>query len=475
MEFAILGAAKKTATTTVSKATAKRLQAALATLGKVVGSAKLKAIKADGVLGPKTVEAVNWAFTNHIGSGQAPAEYRTGNLTLSNVKSMADTLSTLIEREIARRGAKTASPATVTKGQAIQAVQKAPPVQPASKADIKRLQSAIVALGKVVGSAQLKAVKVDGALGPKTVAAVNWAFTHHIGSGQAPAGVRTGNLTLDYVKGNATTLANLIETEVKRRGAKATTTAGKTAAVTPAKKADKATVKGLQTALVALGRTVGSAQLKAIKVDGALGAKTVAAVNWAFTHHIGSGQAPAQYRTGNLTLNDVSGNAETLTNLINTETKRRGGSTVVAVAKTTKKAATVKPASQSVLVKTDSGKTVKATKVSTASGDTYKVEDLETGETTYTDDPTKAAGTTAKSPAAATAEVSEEEPSMPTSMIPSGGGGSFFSEYKWPIIGVGAAMVLGIGALVVLRRPAGGASAGNRAPAPRRTAGRRAA
>jgi hypothetical protein len=49
-----LGAAKaKTATTSYAKTAAKRLQAALVTLGKVVGSATLKAIKVDGALGRK--------------------------------------------------------------------------------------------------------------------------------------------------------------------------------------------------------------------------------------------------------------------------------------------------------------------------------------------------------------------------------------------------------------------------------------
>jgi lysozyme family protein len=463
MEFAILGAAKSTA----SRAAAKRLQAALVTLGKVVKS-KQKPIKVDGALGPQTVAAVNWAFTHHIGAGQAPAQYRTGNLTLSQVKSMVNTLSDLIEREIARRGAKAASPATVTKGQAIQTVQKTatiPASPPASKADVKRLQSALVTLGKTVVSAQLKAIKVDGALGPKTVAAVNWAFTHHIGSGQAPAGVRTGNLTLEYVKGHAPTLSSLIEAEIKRRGAKATTEAGKSAATSPAKKADKATVKGLQTALVALSRAVGSKQ-KEITIDGALGPKTVAAVNWAFTHHLGAGQAPTQFRTGNLTLNDVSAHADTLTNLVNAETRRRGKSTVVTVAKkTVAKKIAAKPATTSTIVRTDSGKTVKATKVTTTSGETYKVEDLSTGKVTYTDDPTKDAAPATASPAAAEAEAVESG-MMPSaafpSMMPSE---SFFSQYKWPIIGAGVA-VLGIGAVLALRRPGGGGAMPRSAPRP---------
>ena len=104
------GAAK----TAVGKTTAKRLQAALVTLGKVTGSATLKAIVVDGAIGAKTVAAVNWAFTKHLGAGQAPAELRTGKLDLAFVKANAGMLADLIETEIARRGGTAASPATVT-------------------------------------------------------------------------------------------------------------------------------------------------------------------------------------------------------------------------------------------------------------------------------------------------------------------------------------------------------------------------
>lgn len=83
----------------------------------------------------------------------------------------------------------------------------------------KRLQAALVQLGKVTGSATLKAIKVDGAPGAKTATAVNLAFTRHIGPGQAAAQYRTGRLPLDYIKANATALASLIEAEVRRRGA----------------------------------------------------------------------------------------------------------------------------------------------------------------------------------------------------------------------------------------------------------------
>jgi lysozyme family protein len=481
-----LGAAKKKTAapvaTATQKANVKRLQAALATLGKVVGSAQLKAVKADGVIGPKTVAAVNWAFTHHIGAGQAAAQYRTGKLPQDYVLFNANTLSNLIETEIARRGAKAASPATVSRGAAVKAVQTAPTATSANpKAAAKRLQIALANLGKVVGSAQLKAVKADGAVGAKTVAAVNWAFTHHIGSGQAPANLRTGKLTLAYVKGNADTIATFVENEIKRRGAKAPAGSKEAVQAAQAVPVTKANAKALQAALVNLGKAVGSAQLKAIKVDGAIGAKTVAAVNWAFTHHIGSGQAPAKFRTGNLSLVDVKANLGTITTLIDTETRRRGGASGTAAA--TKKAAAKKVAtSKAVLVKTKDGKTVKATKVATAEGETYEVEDPETGQKYFTPDPTVAPPPAAPSSlpepteeqeeaaaeaSAASAAQGSRAVTVPESFEPSGGG--FLSEYKWPIIGgFGALALIVTGALVLKRRPGGGAAAPARTTPARR-------
>jgi hypothetical protein len=101
----------------VDKATAKRLQAALATLGRVAGSAQLKAVKVDGALGAKTAAAVNLTFTKHIGAGQAPAQLRTGKLTLDQIKFSAAGIATLIENEIRRRGGVPASAALVAKSQ----------------------------------------------------------------------------------------------------------------------------------------------------------------------------------------------------------------------------------------------------------------------------------------------------------------------------------------------------------------------
>ena len=81
------------------------------------------------------------------------------------------------------------------------------------------LQNALVALGRAVRDGELVALAVDGFIGPKTVAAVNRAFTKHIGPGQAPAALRTGGLSLLAVTTNAAQLAQLAKGETGRRGA----------------------------------------------------------------------------------------------------------------------------------------------------------------------------------------------------------------------------------------------------------------
>lgn len=80
----------------------------------------------------------------------------------------------------------------------------------------------------------------------------------------------------------------------------------------------------LQTALAALGRTVADQALAGLPADGFVGPATVAAVNRAFTTHIGSGQAAARYRTGKLTQAQVANEADTITGIIGAEVLRRG-------------------------------------------------------------------------------------------------------------------------------------------------------
>lgn len=80
------------------------------------------------------------------------------------------------------------------------------------------LQTALVSMGRTIKDSALSSLAIDGFIGPKTTAAVNRAFTTHIGSGQAPAVFRTGKLQIDQVAEQATTLTDLVKAEVQRRG-----------------------------------------------------------------------------------------------------------------------------------------------------------------------------------------------------------------------------------------------------------------
>lgn len=80
------------------------------------------------------------------------------------------------------------------------------------------LQSALVALGKGIGDPTLMKIAVDGAMGPKTAAATNRALTVHLGSGQAPANLRTGTLSQAVITSQVAQITQLIEAEITRRG-----------------------------------------------------------------------------------------------------------------------------------------------------------------------------------------------------------------------------------------------------------------
>lgn len=80
------------------------------------------------------------------------------------------------------------------------------------------LQNALRALGQAVGDASIAKIAVDGFVGPETTAAVNRAFTKHIGPGQSPAPYRTGKLTIANVAQNAAAMTNAVKAEVGRRG-----------------------------------------------------------------------------------------------------------------------------------------------------------------------------------------------------------------------------------------------------------------
>ena len=413
------------------KAGVKRLQAALAALGKrIAGDTILSAIKADGAIGPKTVVATNRAFTLAIGPGQSPAQYRTGKLTSAEVAGMADTLARLVETEVARRGTAPASAVSTSKALVVSKMSPA-----TTKAGIKRLQAALAALGKkIAGDTILSAVKADGSIGPKTVAATNRAFTLAIGPGQSPAQYRTGKLTSAEVAGMADTLARLVETEAARRTGAAP--GQPTSLLTPA--GAKANIKRLQAALAALGKRIaGDKILSAVKADGAIGPKTVAATNRAFTLAIGPGQAPAQYRTGKLTSADVTNMSYTLATLVETEVSRRGGA--MAAARIAKQA--TKKIGPKKILKTASGDeySVQATDGLTTDGQpVYALTNDETGQSTMVSSPEAAVAAVqseTKSTVVDTAEIpaaaDEAMPKTPFKKIvatqvqpsiPSGGG-----------------------------------------------------
>lgn len=86
-----------------------------------------------------------------------------------------------------------------------------------------RLQNALYSLARTVRDNALGSLAVDGFVGPETVAAVNRAFTTHVGAGQAPGSMRTGKLTVTDVALRAEELAKIAEAEVLRRGGKLVT------------------------------------------------------------------------------------------------------------------------------------------------------------------------------------------------------------------------------------------------------------
>lgn len=191
----------------VTKALALALQNSVRQLGAAVND-KALAIKADGIIGPGTVAAVNRALTRHVAT--APANMRTGALNLDTVKAAAQTITTLLLGEIARRKA---AAAKAPKSQA-----KAKPTPPKtsrpSKAAVQRLQAALRALGQAVRDKALSAVKVDGIVGPATVNATNLAFAKY--ATEAPSQLRTGRLTLATVVAALDEITGEIEAETAR-------------------------------------------------------------------------------------------------------------------------------------------------------------------------------------------------------------------------------------------------------------------
>ncbi len=306
------------------------LQAALKALGAAVRDGVLMRIVVDGKLGPASVAAVNRAFTTHIGPGQAPAQYRTGSLTLQQIVTEMANLIMLIQREAARRGTVAV---TTAQGRLDPNVPVGPPLPPRQAA--MELQQALNYLAQESRDKRLQ-VKVDGKIGPGTAKAVNIALTTHVGPYQAPAGLRTGTLSVATIIAGATQIGAIIRKEAARRvelrsntgpGAFGPGGGGAPVPMGPPL-APRAAAIMLQQALAYLARETHDRRLS-VKADGAIGPATLKATNIAFSTHIGPYQAGGVDRSGNLSLAYVKANAQMLGTLVNREAARRhfgGGS-----------------------------------------------------------------------------------------------------------------------------------------------------
>lgn len=198
-------AAPKVTVVAVSKVDVKRLQTALRVLSPLVHD-KTLLIGADGVIGPQTVAAVNKAFTTVVA---APANFRTGALTAAMIGASVKTLAQLAEAEVSvRRKAK------VTKTPVPPAVKTplAPKRKPAGNPAVATLQQLLVQVGEKINDSVLRAVGVDGLIGPKTVTATNRALSKY--ATIAPKNVRTGKLTQAQVLRDLTVITGYLQKTV---------------------------------------------------------------------------------------------------------------------------------------------------------------------------------------------------------------------------------------------------------------------
>lgn len=194
---------------------------------------------------------------------------------------------------------------------------------------VATLQRTVALLAMNTGDKAL-AVKIDGVTGPATARAVNRAMTVYAKT--APAQLRSGKLTPAQVAQSASQLTSWIAAAAKAnppRGARpvaskpAVTKASvkKPVPAAPAKPTRSPTVERLQRALAAMAKATGD-KLLAIKADGIPGPKTAAAVNRAMVKYVT--QAPAQYRSGRMTVTEVTMNAEGLARAVEAATAVRG-------------------------------------------------------------------------------------------------------------------------------------------------------
>lgn len=77
------------------------LQNALKALGALAGDPKLTGVRVDGVIGAKTVTAVNYALSHYIGATQY---FPRADLTLDKVRQYAGSLAQIITNQVQQRG-----------------------------------------------------------------------------------------------------------------------------------------------------------------------------------------------------------------------------------------------------------------------------------------------------------------------------------------------------------------------------------
>lgn len=285
-----------------------RLQNALNALAKAKNNPALKVV-ADGVLGPKTAASLSMAIKTYApGYSKVPLP-----LQVTQVKTQQTQFANIVEAYL-----KTLSVKPVVPAQAPRLSPKPPVID---KSAIKRLQTAIKQMWPLVNDRALD-ITIDGAVGPKTQAAANLVFAKYLPN-KLPL-----PMSVPQIQGGANTFAVYIEEANKRLKENAQKAVAKQLTVDAAKQKgspgnaaliDKQSVTAMQKYLVALGNALKVNALK-IKVDGALGPKTVAAANLALSKYISG--VTAAFKTGKLTQSQIATMPVVIAQLIDAELKR---------------------------------------------------------------------------------------------------------------------------------------------------------
>jgi lysozyme family protein len=94
-------------TTALSAPPAVLLQNALKALGTTTGDPQLSRLTVDGVIGPATVKAMNYALANYVGGSQ---QFPRADLTVTRVRQYAGTLAALVIRRVQQSGGSVPAP-----------------------------------------------------------------------------------------------------------------------------------------------------------------------------------------------------------------------------------------------------------------------------------------------------------------------------------------------------------------------------